>query len=453
MNFNQIDDRSRHDSLCKGLKTLFARYDQRAHKGIAAFLAIGFAGFAVVFGGCSEPPEFRLNAVEVRKQEIVQRLEEGESYPEDHLRDISNLVTALFGTPDDPRYPTEFSEEFEGILPDEPLVSLERLRMAAGPVSSELDGTPRGLYREHCVHCHGITGDGSGPTAAFLNPYPRDYRMGIFKFKSTAGAEKPTREDLRQILTQGIPGTSMSSFRLLSENEIESLIDYVIYLSIRGEVERILIQALPEEFDFDEKVLTPDPEDPEAHIDNLAFLLEDLVVPIMNSWRRAEGRAVAVPPRPETLAPDHERREEMIRRGRELFMSASSGNCYSCHGYSGLGDGVIDNYDDWTKDWVEGGKVDVDNPEEVDEFIALGALPPRTIRPRNLRLGVYRGGRRNVDLYWRIKNGIKGSPMPGAASSLTDEDIWCLVEYVRQLPYESLSEPQQSEPLNAKGVR
>ena len=29
------------------------------------------------------------------------------------------------------------------------------------------------LYREHCAHCHGISGDGVGPTAVFLNPYPR----------------------------------------------------------------------------------------------------------------------------------------------------------------------------------------------------------------------------------------------------------------------------------------
>lgn len=407
----------------------------------------------VTAAGCTKPPEFRMNAVEVKKQEVAQRLEEDESYPEGHLKDISNLVTALFGTPQDPRYPTEFSEDFEGILPDAPFVSLEHLRMAAGPVSSDLEGTPRGLYREHCVHCHGITGDGAGPTAAFLNPYPRDYRMGLFKFKSTPGAEKPTREDLRKVLIEGVPGTSMSSFHLLDEKEIDALVDYVIYLSIRGEVERSLLQGIPEEFDFDEAVLPSRSEDEDAHIDNLAFLLEDFVVPIMKSWERAERRVTQVPARPAGLARDSSERKAMIQKGRELFMSPNSGNCYSCHGYAGLGDGVTDNYDDWTKDWVEGGKVDVDVPEEVAPYLELGALPPRTIRPRNLRLSVYRGGRRPVDLYWRIKNGIKGSPMPGAAASLTDEDIWCLVEYVRQLPYEELSEPGRPQPSNEREVR
>src|SRR5262249_29870956 len=32
------------------------------------------------------------------------------------------------------------------------------------------------LYRLHCLHCHGVSGAGDGPTAAFLYPTPRDYR-------------------------------------------------------------------------------------------------------------------------------------------------------------------------------------------------------------------------------------------------------------------------------------
>src|SRR3974390_2059387 len=46
----------------------------------------------------------------------------------------------------------------------------------------------RNLYMTHCQHCHGVTGDGKGPTARFLNPRPRDYRQGTFKFKSTLRA-------------------------------------------------------------------------------------------------------------------------------------------------------------------------------------------------------------------------------------------------------------------------
>jgi hypothetical protein len=54
----------------------------------------------------------------------------------------------------------------------------------------------RGLYMRHCSHCHGTSGDGNGPTAEYLNPRPRDYRNGIFKFTSTDDASRVSRDDL-----------------------------------------------------------------------------------------------------------------------------------------------------------------------------------------------------------------------------------------------------------------
>src|SRR5207237_5902064 len=97
------------------------------------------------------------------------------------------------------------------------------------------------LYRRHCLHCHGLNGDGRGPTAPWVNPHPRDYRLGKFKFTSStvkAGDRKARREDLLRTLKQGIEGTSMPSFALLDEQkELQPLISYVIHLSLRGQVE------------------------------------------------------------------------------------------------------------------------------------------------------------------------------------------------------------------------
>src|ERR671935_235750 len=64
------------------------------------------------------------------------------------------------------------------------------------------------VYRVHCLQCHGVTGDGRGPTAAWVNPHPRDYRQGIFKFQSRDQTEdkgygtvrKPAKEDLVRTL-------------------------------------------------------------------------------------------------------------------------------------------------------------------------------------------------------------------------------------------------------------
>src|SRR5690606_5763916 len=94
------------------------------------------------------------------------------------------------------------------------------------------------------------------------------------------------------------------------------------------------------------------------------------------------------------------------------------------------------------------------NPEDPDIFAryvaAKAVLEPRKIQPRNLRMNVFRGGRRPVDLYWRIHNGIAGTPMPAAAvkpddapeedTRLTSNDIWDLIAYVRHLPYDDLSQ-------------
>ena len=97
------------------------------------------------------------------------------------------------------------------------------------------------------------------------------------------------------------------------------------------------------------------------------------------------------------------------------------------------------------------------NQVYVSEF---GVLPPRNAKPRNLRNGVYRGGRRPVDLYWRLVNGVDGTPMPAVltkpedapadVTGLTPEEMWCLIEYLRSLPYDDMSDPYKAVPENVR---
>ncbi len=171
--------------------------------------------------GCEHvEPAFRMNMVEAVSNDT------GPEYQQE----ISNVLGAMFGTPDEPY-----------ALPETGL-DLGHLRLAAGAAWSDKAGSSHGLYRRHCVHCHGITGDGRGPTARFLNPYPRDYRPAVYKFKSTYLNAKPTDEDLHRVLVNGVPGTAMPSFSLLPNSEVEALIEYVKYLSMRGQMETELIR-------------------------------------------------------------------------------------------------------------------------------------------------------------------------------------------------------------------
>jgi hypothetical protein len=122
-----------------------------------------------------------------------------------------------------------------------------------------------------------------------------------------------------------------------------------------------------------------------------------------------------------------------------------------CHGETGLGDGQLGNFDDWTKEWIKTSGVDPYDPLTYQHFLAAGALPPRPIRPRNLHALKYRGGNSPQELYVRIANGIEGTPMPSAAG-LKPEEIWALVAYVKSLPYEVGEQTADPKPENKQRI-
>jgi mono/diheme cytochrome c family protein len=250
------------------------------------------------------------------------------------------------------------------------------------------------LYRQQCLHCHGAEGGGDGPTANFLNPRPRDYRRGIFKFTALKDKSVPRRADLYTILDEGVTGTAMPSFRRFSRAELHGLVDYVRLLSMRGMVEHDLVNTY-----LNDEVLSTD-----AVLESYAS--------VWKKWNAAAEKKTEVAS--EVPAPT----KESIERGKTLFMDAATGNCFSCHGAEGRGDGSSAFLvDPETKAIV---------PAYKDDW-------GHEILPRNLRQGVFRGGRRPIDIYYRVKNGINGTPMPAAVSSMTDEDIWALVHYVGSL--------------------
>jgi len=395
--------------------------------------------------GCTPPPEFRLNRVELMKQERL-NLPDGEYFEEDYQQQIRTILLALFGTPDQPRFPMLTGEKD---LADD-VLSLKNLEIAAGPVKSDKEGVKSGLYREHCAHCHGITGDGAGPTAAFLNPYPRDFRLGKFKFKSTPLRQPPTDHDLKTILTEGIPGTAMPSFRTMAEAEIDALVDYVKYLTIRGQFERFLMSELIGldgkplvDFDLLASQAGSDSTESSATAEainkdslkafeeqTMATFGEELLDGIVNRWLERETKVTKIPPALPALATTDAAHADLVNSGSELFFT--KGNCAQCHGMTGVGDGQVASFDDWTVDWLKTSGVDPDNPQSYREFLKAGALPPRSIRPRNLRVPVYRGGVDPEKLYLRIANGIEGTPMP-ASTVLTPEETWAIVAYVMSL--------------------
>lgn len=250
----------------------------------------------------------------------------------------------------------------------------------------------REVYITYCQQCHGVTGDGKGPAAEILRPRPRDYRQGDFKFTSTPFGNKPRREDLEQTLRQGISGTAMPSFALLSDDDLNAVIDYVLVLTHRGELEI----ALEQEAEF---VLEEEGDDEEETKELQNEYIADLIDNVLKKWENAEGATVyPLTPQPRFTA-------DNVQRGYEAFLKVG---CIKCHGVDGRGatEGEI-RKDGWG-------------------FVTKAA---------DITSGMLHGGDDPIDIYRRIHSGINGTPMPSFASSLSanPDTLWDLTAYVMYL--------------------
>lgn len=238
------------------------------------------------------------------------------------------------------------------------------------------------MYAKYCTQCHGVDGDGNGPAAPYLNPKPRNYTHGVFKFTSTPYGKKPRRADLIRTVRQGVTGTSMPSFDRLSDQEVEAVVDYVIALSQRGELERELAMIAYE----DEEL--PDEEG-----------IEEVISEILVPWQDSSDQIVM------PITPMPPMTDESVLAGHQLFLEHA---CNKCHGRFGRG-GSMENVEVGMDTW--GNK-------------AAAA---------DLSSGMFRGGERPIDIYRRIYSGINGTPMPAFEKLFVEnpDAIWQLVHFIK----------------------
>jgi mono/diheme cytochrome c family protein len=105
----------------------------------------------------------------------------------------------------------------------------------------------RKTYEVYCVGCHGEEGLGNGPASEFLNPKPRNFVNGDYKyFHFGEPGPLPSDESIKITIRNGLPGSSMPAFPLLTDQEIADVTTYIKSLREGGWEEQEPIQAAAE---------------------------------------------------------------------------------------------------------------------------------------------------------------------------------------------------------------
>src|SRR5689334_10155351 len=87
------------------------------------------------------------------------------------------------------------------------------------------EGRGKQVYDTHCVECHGRSGRGDGPSAAFLTPRPRDFTTGKYKIRTTETGTPPTDDDLIHSVKRGLYASAMPGWdRILDEEDIVAVV-------------------------------------------------------------------------------------------------------------------------------------------------------------------------------------------------------------------------------------
>lgn len=206
-----------------------------------------------------------------------------------------------------------------------PVSAFAQQSLALSLASQQLITAGAEVYQRNCAGCHGIEAKGDGPASKMLSPRPRNLVAGSFKFRSTPTGTLPVIGDLIRTIDQGVLGTSMPSFRLMSEREKLAVATYV--MSLR-----------------------PD-------------------------WAQSQGDPIFIPRPPKGIFESKETLLVSAARGKKIYAEV----CLTCHGSMGLGDGpgsegLVDGEEqplkpaNFQKKWIKSGRT----PSDVYKAITTG---------------------------------------------------------------------------------
>jgi mono/diheme cytochrome c family protein len=233
-------------------------------------------------------------------------------------------------------------------------------------------------FRQYCGACHGNTGDGQGEAGRYLYPKPRDLLNGAFRL-ATSTNMIASADDIKLVLLNGVPNTSMQSWKQLSDGLIDRLVAEVQEMQIIGAQQRVLTVLKEDGLLVDNG--------------NLNSAGQQAVIDYTTQQTVATQRWVA----PAVLSSN----DSVLDDGRKLYLKQ---NCHQCHGDKGEGSFGVDLVDD-------------------KGFPAFA---------RDLIRDPYKAGGQFDTIARVIRLGMPGTVMP-SSGALSDDELAKITVYVQSL--------------------
>ncbi len=226
------------------------------------------------------------------------------------------------------------------------------------------------VYETYCAGCHGLKGDGVGLAAVFLNPKPRNFVAAEFKFTSGPSGSLPTDEDLLKVVTNGLNGSSMPTWRLLPDEDRIAVVSYL-------------------------KTFAPD------------------------TWKNNVPAVTAISEDPFLGRP----KEEAIAHGERAYHGMAS--CISCHAAFISPEKINE-----ARAFYQMSASDAFRANLYESEVKP-ATDGQMIKPPDFTWDAIKNGTDLKTLYLSIANGISGTAMPTWKGILSEEDLWSLAYYVQ----------------------
>lgn len=241
----------------------------------------------------------------------------------------------------------------------------------------------RQVYIEYCAACHGMTGEGNGPSAKGSVPPPRNFTQGLYKFGLSKDAGLPSDEDFARIIKHGLKGTGMLSWDV-SPQQVFAVTQYI-------------------------KTFAP------------------------QVWEKGDatsvGKKVELRDDPWGIA----RISSAVARGKDVYHVVAS--CQSCH----MAYVSPKEFSDMNKK-INGEAVNDFDSSNYDLKIQdseyyLHEHKDKTVKnlPPDFTWHDIRSASSVNDIAYRLCAGVTGTGMPPWCGTVSDDDVWALAYYVKSL--------------------